>query len=52
MRAASEFEHEGFRLSDFWEVDVHAYTVQFIWSLYAISWAVWMYDNRPLKAAA
>lgn len=52
MRAASEFEHEGLRLSDFWEVDVHAYTVHFIWSLYAISWAVWMYDNRPLKVAA
>jgi hypothetical protein len=52
MRAASNFEHEGFRLSDFWEVDVRAYSVQFIWSLYAIAWAVWMYDNRPMKAAA
>lgn len=52
MRAASDFEHEGFTLRDFWETDVHAYTVHFIWSLYAISWAIWTYDNRPLKAAA
>jgi hypothetical protein len=46
LQAAGSFEHEGFALTDFWEVEVRAYTVQFIWSLYAISWAIQQYDNR------
>lgn len=46
MRAAGEFEHGGFRLTDFWEVDCRRYTVQFLWSLYAISWAIQQYDLR------
>lgn len=53
MRAACDFEHDGFQLTDFWEVDCHKYTVQFIWSLYAISWAIKQYDARePAKSAA
>lgn len=53
MRAASDFEHDGFRLDDFWEVDCRKYTVQFIWSLYAISWAIQQYDRRDdAKSAA
>lgn len=53
MRAAGEFEHDGFRLTGhFWE-DCRAYTVQFIWSLYAISWAIQQYDRRDdAKSAA
>jgi hypothetical protein len=47
MRAACEFEHDGFVLRDFWEAHVHGYTSQFVWSLYAIAWAIWTYDNRP-----
>ncbi len=46
MRAAADFEHEGFRLQDFWEVDCRKYTVQFVWSLYAISWAIREYDRQ------
>lgn len=54
LRAASSFEHDGFMLSDFWEAEVRKYTVQFIWSLYAIVWAIEKFDNRdaPLKSAA
>ena len=54
LRAAGSFEHDGFMLTDFWEVECREYTVQFIWSLYAIVWAIQLYDNRaaPLKSAA
>ncbi len=46
MRAAGEFEHDGFRLDDFWEVNCRRYTAQFIWALYAISWAIREYDRQ------
>lgn len=46
MRAACTFEHEGVRMTDFWEVGCRRYTVQFIWSLYAIAWAIRCYDER------
>lgn len=49
MRAACSFEHEGFMLTDFWEVNCRAYTVQFIWSLYAIAWAIRRYDEHHAK---
>ncbi len=54
MSAANQFEHNGFRLRDFWEVECRAYTVQFIWSLYAIAWAIRQYDalNTPQPAAS
>lgn len=54
LHAAGSFEHDGFMLTDFWEVECRQYTVQFIWSLYAIVWAIHQYDNRasPLKSAA
>lgn len=45
-RAAGSFDHDGFALTDFWEVDCSKYTVQFIWCLYAISWAIQQYDRR------
>lgn len=48
-RAADAFESDGFRLSDFWEVDCSRYTVRFIWSLYAIAWAIRQYDLRALQ---
>ena len=39
IRAAADFEHEGFRLQDFWEVDCRKYTVNSSQrSLYAISY--------------
>lgn len=49
-RAAASFEHDGFTLSDFWEEDCRRYTVQFIWSLYAISWAIRQYDEHHAKS--
>jgi hypothetical protein len=54
LQAAGSFEHDGFMLTDFWEVEVRTYSVQFIWSLYAIVWAIQQFDNRaaPMKSAA
>lgn len=56
MAAAMQFEHDGFRLHDFWEVNCREYTTQFIWSLYAIVWAVRQYDAlkspQPAVSAA
>lgn len=54
LHAAGSFEHDGFMLTDFWEVECSRYAVQFIWSLYAIVWAIQQYDNRadPMKSAA
>lgn len=46
LRAAGSFEHDGFMLTDFWEVECRQYTAQFIWSLYAIVWAIQQYDKR------
>lgn len=48
-RAADAFEHEGFALRDFWEVNCSEYTVHFIWSLYAIAWAIQQYDRHHSK---
>lgn len=51
-RAADSFEQDGFRLTDFWEVNCSAYTTQFIWSLYAIAWAIQQYDKHHATASA
>lgn len=45
MQAICDFEHEGFRFSDFWEVVTEDYTFNFIWCCYAIAWAVKTYDD-------
>lgn len=52
MRAAADFEHDGFRLTDFWEVDCREYTTQFVWCLYAISWAIRQYDHHHSRQAS
>jgi hypothetical protein len=44
-RAADDFECEGFRLTDFWEVELRDYTTQFIWALYAIAWGIREFDK-------
>lgn len=44
MRAACNFEHDGFMLQDFWECNCQKYTTQFVWSLYAIAWGIHQYD--------
>lgn len=52
-RALSDFEHEGFRFSDPWEIDGHGYTYHFLWCLYAIVWGIQQYDaQRPNLTAA
>lgn len=50
FRAASNFEHGGFTLSDFWEEDCEAYHPSFIWCLYAISWGIQRYDMSKKQA--
>jgi len=44
MRAGVEFEHDGFRFEDFWEIDCHDYTYSFVWCCYAIAWGIQVYD--------
>lgn len=43
--AAQEFESsDGFRFTDFWEVDSTEYTFRFIWCCYALAWGIRQYD--------
>ncbi len=53
MKAATKFEYEGFRLSDFWEANLRDYTYHFVWCCYALSWGINQYDalQRPGKSA-
>lgn len=52
MRAATEFEYEDFRLSDFWEANLHEYTYQFVWCCYAMVWGIQQYDkSKEAKVA-
>lgn len=44
-RAACEFQHNGFTLQDFWEIDCRDYTYHFVWCCYAIVWGIQQYDN-------
>ena len=48
-QAAYDFEHDGFRFQDFYEVDNTEYTFHFIWCAYAIAWGIKRYDEA--KAA-
>lgn len=43
--AARDFEHDGFRFSDFWERDLTEYTYRFIWCCYALAWGIRKYDE-------
>lgn len=52
MSAATEFEHKGFRLSDFWEANLREYTYSFVWCCYALVWAIKQYDAHRIAAAA
>jgi hypothetical protein len=45
-RAAGEFKWNGREVfTDFWEADLHEYTLHFLWCLYAIAWAIRIYDS-------
>ncbi len=48
MQAAIDFEHEGFRLTDFWEADSTEYTFHFTWCCYALAWAILKYDESTV----
>lgn len=43
--AADNFEHEGFRFYDLWEYNFSEYTDRYLWSCYAIVWAIAQYDS-------
>lgn len=43
--AAYNFEHDGFRLTDFYEINCREYTYYFVWCCYAIVWAIRQYDK-------
>ena len=43
-RAAIDFEHDGYKFTDFWEVDCQDYTYRFVWCCYAIAWGIQKYD--------
>ena len=49
MQAAVNFEHAGYRLSDFWEVNLYQYTYHFVWCCYAIVWGIHQYDLRTRR---
>jgi hypothetical protein len=53
MRAALDFEHDGFDFQDFWETNLRAYTFRFVWCCYALAWAIREYDRskvtQPLR---
>lgn len=52
MRAALDFEHNGLRFDDFWEVRCHSFTYRYTWCCYAIAWAIRQYDARRMEDAA
>ena len=52
MRAAMEFEHDGFRFDHFYEVSVREFTYRFMWCCFALSYAVQKYDERPATPVA
>lgn len=51
MRAAMEFECEGFQFQDFYEVSVKEYSHRYLWACYAIAWAVRRWDARGMTGA-
>jgi hypothetical protein len=44
-RAASEFEHDGFRFDDLWDHRFDDFTYRFIWCCYALVWGIEQYDK-------
>ena len=49
--AASNFEHDDFIFSDFWEHDLTDYSFRFMWCCYALAWGVQKYDEKKAEAA-
>ncbi len=48
-RAASEFEHKGFRFTDLWDHTFTEFTYRFIWCCYAIVWGIRQYDQSTQR---
>ena len=46
MRAAIDFEHEGFRFQDWWETNCHEYTYRFVWCCFALVWGIRQFDAK------
>jgi hypothetical protein len=44
MKAAMEFDQDGFNMYDFYEHDVTEYTFRFLWCCHAIVWGIRKYD--------
>jgi hypothetical protein len=45
IRAAMDFECDGFEFRDFWETNCDDYTFRFIWCCYALAWGIEQYDK-------
>lgn len=45
MSQISEFEFDGFRFQDVWEIDMTVYSYHFVWCCYAIAWGIGEYDK-------
>lgn len=52
MDAIHNFEHNGFRFEDFWEVDCTEWTTPFVWCCYALAWGIARYDEATRKGGA
>jgi hypothetical protein len=48
---ADDFECDGFRFSDFWEINLQEYTFHFIWCLFAIVHGIRLYDKAKAESA-
>lgn len=49
--AAYDFDSNGFRMQDFWEVNCDRYTFHFEWCLWAIAWGIQQYDAAKAAPA-
>lgn len=45
MDALYEFEHNGFRFYDCWEMDSTEWDTRFVWCCYALTWGIEQYDK-------
>lgn len=43
--AAANFEHDGFKFSDFWEHELREYTFIYLWCCYAVIWGIRKFDE-------
>jgi hypothetical protein len=46
MHQINDFECDGFKLQDVWEIDMTVYSYHFVWCCYAIAWGIQQYDAK------